>query len=192
MTSATSLYGQRRVKSKEVVDGRTCKDQLMQIKIHTTKNVPGHIVRNSIWLKKNRISDNEGKFHSFLMCRIWIKNKFHCWKSELGCIWHIFGKFVSFQVLEHWQEPVFKKTEEATSICCLYWSTHKGPKMAYFSKNVPNDSNTDVQLWNQFLTIISDSTHQKRMKFAFIVTGSIFLQSYCVLDNVWRLTMRSN
>ena len=31
-----------------------------------------HIVRNSIWLKKNRDSDNEGKFHSFLMCRIWI------------------------------------------------------------------------------------------------------------------------
>jgi hypothetical protein len=48
MTSATSLYGQRRVKSKEVVDGRTCKDELMQIKICTTKNVPGHIVRNSI------------------------------------------------------------------------------------------------------------------------------------------------
>ena len=32
----------------------------------------GHIVRNAIWLKKNRASDNEGKFHSFFMCRIWI------------------------------------------------------------------------------------------------------------------------
>ena len=30
------------------------------------------IVQNSIWLKKNRARDNEGKFHSFLMCRIWI------------------------------------------------------------------------------------------------------------------------
>ena len=30
-----------------------------------------HIVRNSIWLKKNRASDNEGKFHSFLM---WAKS----------------------------------------------------------------------------------------------------------------------
>ena len=29
-------------------------------------------VRNSLWLKKKRASDNEGKFHSFLMCRIWI------------------------------------------------------------------------------------------------------------------------
>ena len=36
------------------------------------KNFTYHIVRNSIWLKKNRASDYEGKFHSFLMCRIWI------------------------------------------------------------------------------------------------------------------------
>ena len=28
------------------------------------------IDQNSIWLKKNRTSDNEGKLHSFLMCRI--------------------------------------------------------------------------------------------------------------------------
>ena len=33
---------------------------------------PPHIVRNAIWLKKNRARDNEGKFHSFLKCRIWI------------------------------------------------------------------------------------------------------------------------
>ena len=45
--------------------------------------------------------------------------------------------------------------------------------------------NSDVQLWNWFLTINSDSTHQKWMKFAFIVTGSIFLQSYWVSDNVF-------
>ena len=35
-------------------------------------NLLFHIVRNSIWLKKNRGSDNEGKFHSVLMCKIWI------------------------------------------------------------------------------------------------------------------------
>ena len=29
----------------------------------------------SIWLKKNRASDNEGKFHSFLMCRMGIYNQ---------------------------------------------------------------------------------------------------------------------
>ena len=42
--------------------------------------------------------------------------------------------------------------------------------------------NSDVQLWNQFLTINSDSTvtHQKLMKFVLIVTA-IFLQLY--LDN---------
>ena len=34
------------------------------------------------------------------------------------------------------------------------------------------------------MTVNSDSTHQKWMKFAFIVTGSIFLQSYWVSDNV--------
>ena len=34
------------------------------------------------------------------------------------------------------------------------------------------------------MTVNSDSTRQKWMKFAFTVTGSIFLQSYWVLDNV--------
>ena len=45
-------------------------------------------------------------------------------------------------------------------------------------------SNSDVQLWNLFLTINSDSTHQKWMKFAFIVTCSNFLQLYWVSDIV--------
>ena len=44
---------------------------------------------------------------------------------------------------------------------------------------------SDVQLWNYFLTINSDSTHQNWIKFAFIVTCSIFLQSYWVSDNVY-------
>ena len=34
------------------------------------------------------------------------------------------------------------------------------------------------------MTINSDSAHQKWMKFAYIVTGSIFLQSYWVLNNI--------
>ena len=33
------------------------------------------IVHNSFWIKKNRASDNEGKFHTYLKCRIWICNK---------------------------------------------------------------------------------------------------------------------
>ena len=43
---------------------------------------------------------------------------------------------------------------------------------------------SDVQLWNWFLTINSDSTHQEWMNFVFIVTGSIFLHSYWVSDIV--------
>ena len=34
-----------------------------------------HIVQKSIRSKKNRASDNEGTFHSILMCRIWIYSK---------------------------------------------------------------------------------------------------------------------
>jgi hypothetical protein len=34
-----------------------------------------------------------------------IKNLFHNWTSELVCIWHFFGKFGSFQALQHWQQP---------------------------------------------------------------------------------------
>ena len=44
---------------------------LWSFQVWPTRNLI-HIVQNSIWLKKNRASDNEGKFHSFLMCRIWI------------------------------------------------------------------------------------------------------------------------
>ena len=40
-----------------------------------TERVPCHIVLNSFWIKKNRASDNEGKFHTYLKCRIWICNK---------------------------------------------------------------------------------------------------------------------
>ena len=48
--------------------------------------------------------------------------------------------------------------------------------------------NSDVQLWNWFLTVNSDSINQQWMKFAFIVTGSIILQSYWVSDNVKWMT----
>ena len=34
-----------------------------------------HIVRNSIWKKKNQASDNVGKFHTYLKCRIWIHHQ---------------------------------------------------------------------------------------------------------------------
>ena len=42
--------------------------------------------------------------------------------------------------------------------------------------------NSDVELWNQFLIINSDSTHQKWIKFAFIVTcSSSMIFGHCEL-----------
>ena len=60
-----------------------------------------------------------------------------------------------------------------------YWSTQKELKIAQFSKNVPN-----VQLWNWFLVMNSYSTLQVCMKFAYTVTGLVFLLSYWISDNV--------
>ena len=73
-----------------------------------------HIVRNLIWLKKNRASDNEGKFHSFLMYRIWIYSQ--------NLIWHqIMVAFGTF--LENWAISLFSSTSAlAATRCCLYWS----------------------------------------------------------------------
>ena len=47
-------------------------------------------------------------------------------------------------------------------------------------------ANFDVQLWNWFLVMNSYSTLQVCMKFAYIVTGLVFLLSYWISDNVPR------
>ena len=39
---------------------------------HFWMSIGSHPVRNSLWKKKNRASDIEGKFHAILKCRIWI------------------------------------------------------------------------------------------------------------------------
>ena len=96
-----------------------------------------NIVRNSIWKKKNQASDNIGKFHTYLKCRMWI----HQQKSMLSRIWHVFIKLGYFWLF-------------------------------------------DVQLWNWFLVMNSYSTLQVCMKFAYIVTGLVFLLSYWILDNL--------
>ena len=64
------------------------------------------IVRNSIWLMKNRVT-MKANFIQFwrVESEFIVKNEFHNWTSELGCIWHIFGKFGSFQALQHWRRP---------------------------------------------------------------------------------------
>ena len=72
------------------------------------------------------------------------KNQFHNWTSELGCIWHIFGKLDSFWLFS------------STSVLAAPASG------------------------------AASTTHQEWMNFAFIVTGSIFLHLYWVLDNFHR------
>ena len=55
-----------------------------------------------------------------------IKNWFHNWTSELGCIWHIFGKLDYFWLFL--SAPV-----QAASGCCqssASWSAWKEPKIA--------------------------------------------------------------
>ena len=61
-----------------------------------------HIVRNSFWIKKNQESDNEGKFHIYLKCRIWICNKEFNFSLDIRITmnlafflenWTIFGSF---------------------------------------------------------------------------------------------------
>ena len=64
-----------------------------------------------------------------------VKNEFHNWTSELGCIWHIFGKSGYF-----W---LFSSTSALAATRCQM------------------HPNSDVQLLNSFLTINSDSIHQK-------------------------------
>ena len=105
-----------------------------------------------------------------------VRNWFHNWTSDLVYICVFFGKLDSF-----W---LFSCTSVlAATRCCLYWSTQKASN---FLKMCQMHPNSDVQLWNQFLIINSDSKHQEWMKFAFIVTGSIFLHSYWDSDNVLR------
>ena len=107
-----------------------------------------------------------------------VKNQFHNWTSELGCIWHIFGKLCYFwlflenpDIQVNVNITVNKAAAAAAAGWCQCWSAWKEPN---FPKMCQMHPNSDIQLWNLFLTINSDSTHQKGMKFAFIVTGSTF------------------
>ena len=91
------------------------------------------------------------------------------WTSELGCIWHFFGKlgnFWLFQALQHWQQSDAACTG-ALKNSLLFQKCAKCTLTLM--------SNYKINL---------DSTYQESMKFAFIFTCSIFLQSYCVSDNV--------
>ena len=65
---------------------------------------PPHIVQNAIWLKKIEPVTIKANFIHFwsVESEFIVKNELHNWTSELGCVWHIFGEFGSFQVLQHW------------------------------------------------------------------------------------------
>ena len=81
-----------------------------------------HIVRNSIWLKKNRASDNEGKFHSFLMCRIWIYSQTLISQLDIR---------VRVHLAHFWKIRLFLSAPvQAASSCCQCWSAWKEPKIA--------------------------------------------------------------
>ena len=134
---------------------------------------------------------SQWQFHSILMCRIWICSEtLISWldiriRVHLTHFWKIW-LFSSTSALA--TTSCYKLTEPCWQWCWQLLEYQDFQKRAKNSLNFPKmcqmHPNTDVQLWNQFLIINSDSTHQKLMKFAFIVTGSIFLQWYRVSDRV--------
>ena len=71
-----------------------------------------------------------------------VKNQFHNWTSELGCIWHIFGKLGYFWLFL--TNPDIQVTVNVTvnkaQFFCSSWllPVLKCLKRAKFSKNVPN------------------------------------------------------
>ena len=62
------------------VQGKCCDEKVILQLLLLLQLWRTHIVQNSILLKKNRASDNKGKFHSFLMCRIWLLPVLKCLK----------------------------------------------------------------------------------------------------------------
>ena len=107
-----------------------------------------HIVPNPIWWKKNRASDNKGKFHSFLISRIWISSldirvrvQFF-WK--LGLFLALFKHFSSGSI----RYSVFFSFSRAASSEVL----EKGQKEPKFSKKnakctLSLMSNYEINFW---------------------------------------------
>ena len=121
-----------------------------------------------------------------MKCRNWIciqKFNFH-WTSELAWIWHLL----------HWQH--FDKTYFKLMVVQLFLKTQKRQfcnqtlpeqerlKSANCSQKMPNHVNFDVQEKNWILFTNSNSTLQVCMKFVFIVTFSVFLDSEWITYNV--------
>ena len=85
---------------------------------------------------KNWASDNEGKFHIFLKCRIWICNKKFNFSLDIRvsvnlAFFEKIGLFLSTLALA----TLVKKTEaQFCNQCCQYKSAQKAPKIVQFSK----------------------------------------------------------
>ena len=62
------LFGHKNV-SKKIVKSHKSKCHYRKLFL---PHIVLHPVQNSLWKKKNRASDIEGKFHAILKCRIWI------------------------------------------------------------------------------------------------------------------------
>ena len=113
-----------------------------------------------------------------------IKNWFHNWNSVLGYIWHIFGKFRLFLAL-FWKSWYSSNCQHH----CQQGSVNL-QQLVVARTEVLEKSQIFQKCAKCTLTLMSnykinlDSTYQESMKFAFIFTCSIFLQSNCVSDNV--------
>ena len=77
----------------------------------------------------------------------------------------------------YWQHWLQKTEAQFCNQCCQYKSAQKEPKIVQFHKKCQIHANSDVQGKINFFITNSDSTLHKYMKFAFIVTCSVFLDS---------------
>ena len=107
------------------------------------------------WRKKEPVAMKANIIHFWCVeSELIIKNEFHKWTSELGCIWHIFRKlgyfwlFLANPDIQVTVNITVNKTQFfAAAGCCQCWSAWKEPNIPKMCQMHPN---SDVQLWNNF------------------------------------------
>ena len=108
-----------------------------------------------------------------------IKNSIFPWTSELVWIWQFLRKFGSFWALLHWQHLV------GESFFNRNWTNIWLQNCLFSFLTSVTSANSDVQGKIKFFITNSDSTLQLCMKFAFIVTCLVFLDSEWIKDNMF-------
>ena len=139
-----------------------------------------HIVRNSFWINKKRASNNEGKFHTYLKCRIWICNKEFNFSFDIRVSTNLafFEKIRLFLALfENFCTGNTGYKTEPQFIVTSVASTSVLKNSPIFSKNAKF---TLTLMFKEILNFLIQ-------KFAFIVTCSVFLDSELITDNVLQL-----